>query len=241
MWWMGSCSWRNVRKRGDSVMAKPKEKRPSWFKVFQHQRTLIDCVSDEAAGHGLKAALRYFDTGEVQELDGEANIVFLNIKKYIDEAFSDYAQDVANGQKGGRPPKEKPPVTHPNPGLPQVDQGNPWQASPTQAEAEAETEVRGRGADKPPRTRFSPPTVAEVRAYCQEKGYGVVPERFVDYYQANGWVQGKGKPIKDWKACVRTWAAREQKITTPEAEAQPPAGMQLVEVEGGRKEWRRTT
>lgn len=70
-------------------------------------------------------------------------------------------------------------------------------------------EDRTEGAAKPPRTRFVPPSVEEVRAYCKEKGYGIDPERFVDYYQANGWVQGKGKPIKDWKACVRTWANSE--------------------------------
>lgn len=59
--------------------------------------------------------------------------------------------------------------------------------------------------DKPPRTRFIPPSVDDVRAYCLERKNEVDPQRFVDYYEANGWVQGKGKPIKDWKATVRTW------------------------------------
>lgn len=61
------------------------------------------------------------------------------------------------------------------------------------------------------RKRFTPPSVDEVRAYCQERNNGINPEAFVDYYTANGWVQGKGKPIKDWKATVRTWESREKK------------------------------
>lgn len=63
-------------------------------------------------------------------------------------------------------------------------------------------------ADKPPRTRFSPPAVEDVRAYCVERGNSVDAERFCDYYATNGWVQGKGKPIKDWRATVRTWERR---------------------------------
>ena len=67
-----------------------------------------------------------------------------------------------------------------------------------------------RGADKPPtRARFLPPTVEEVGQYCRERGNTINPEAFVDYYTANGWVQGKGKQIKDWKAAVRTWERRE--------------------------------
>ena len=53
--------------------------------------------------------------------------------------------------------------------------------------------------------RFIPPTVEEVAAYCAERQNNVDPQKFVDHYLANGWVQGKGKPIKDWKATVRTW------------------------------------
>jgi hypothetical protein len=29
-------------------------------------------------------------------------------------------------------------------------------------------------------------------------------QRFVDYYESNGWKVGKN-PMKDWKAAVRTW------------------------------------
>ena len=57
----------------------------------------------------------------------------------------------------------------------------------------------------PPRPRFIPPTVDEIKAYCTERKNTVDAERFFDYYSANGWKQGKGKPIVDWKAAVRTW------------------------------------
>lgn len=59
-------------------------------------------------------------------------------------------------------------------------------------------------------TRFSPPSVDDVRQYCKEINSTIDPEAFVDYYTANGWVQGKGKPIKNWKAAVRTWQRREK-------------------------------
>lgn len=66
------------------------------------------------------------------------------------------------------------------------------------------------GPDKPPRPRFVPPTLEEVRAYCQERGNGVDPEGFADFYTANGWKQGRGKAIVDWRAAVRTWEKRER-------------------------------
>ena len=65
-------------------------------------------------------------------------------------------------------------------------------------------------ADKPPRTRFSPPSIDEVIAYCLERGNTVDAEQFVNFYSANGWKQGKGKPIVDWRAAVRTWERRDE-------------------------------
>lgn len=56
-------------------------------------------------------------------------------------------------------------------------------------------------------TRFSPPTVEDVRAYCAERGNGIDPEAFVDYYAARGWKVGRDG-MKDWRAAVRTWEHR---------------------------------
>ena len=53
-------------------------------------------------------------------------------------------------------------------------------------------------------SRFTPPTVDEVREYCFERMNNVDAEAFVDFYSSKGWMVGKNK-MKDWKAAVRTW------------------------------------
>lgn len=59
--------------------------------------------------------------------------------------------------------------------------------------------------------RFVPPTVADVRAYCEENGFTIDPERFVEHYNSIGWVIGKLKtPMRDWKAAVRTWVKNQK-------------------------------
>ena len=52
--------------------------------------------------------------------------------------------------------------------------------------------------------KFIKPTLAEVTAYCEERGKGVNPKAWMNHYQANGWKCGRN-PMKDWKAAVRTW------------------------------------
>lgn len=59
------------------------------------------------------------------------------------------------------------------------------------------------------RKHFTPPTLEEVQAYVTEKGYSVDPERFISYYESNGWMVGRNH-MKDWKATVRNWNARER-------------------------------
>ena len=60
-------------------------------------------------------------------------------------------------------------------------------------------------------TKARPGCVEVVRAYCIERENSVDPEAFFDFYEANGWKQGKGKAIKDWQAAVRTWEKNGQR------------------------------
>ena len=62
-----------------------------------------------------------------------------------------------------------------------------------------------------------PPTVDEVRAYCDSRSNGIDPEMFIAFYEARGWKIGKDR-MKSWKACVVTWEKRRQ-AQTPTREA----------------------
>lgn len=58
--------------------------------------------------------------------------------------------------------------------------------------------------------RFSPPTIDELNEFIKENQYSLVdPQRFIDYYTSVGWRVGRN-PMKDWKAAVRQWNAREK-------------------------------
>lgn len=60
-------------------------------------------------------------------------------------------------------------------------------------------------AAKPPASRFTKPTSAEVTGYAAGIGFALDGERFCDYYESKGWLVGKS-PMKSWRAAVRTWA-----------------------------------
>ncbi len=54
---------------------------------------------------------------------------------------------------------------------------------------------------------FKKPSLEEVTAYCSERGNSIDPQKFIDYYESNGWMVGKNH-MKDWKATVRNWERR---------------------------------
>lgn len=75
---------------------------------------------------------------------------------------------------------------------------------------------RDSGADAPkrkPKAGFKIPLVDEVSAYCAERHNSIDPDKFVDYYTAQGWKLSNGQPMKDWKAAVRNWEHRENDKT----------------------------
>ncbi|MCI7779652.1 MAG: DUF6291 domain-containing protein [Bacteroidales bacterium] len=132
--------------------------------------------------------------------------MFLQIRFAIDEAKAKRLKSRNNGKKGGAPKGNK-----------NACKNNQIQAKTTKNKPNvnvndnvndnvniSSNEDRGQ-IDK----RFSPPSLSDINEFCLDNGFDVDANAIFDYYTANGWVQGRNKPIKDWKAAVRQWVRRE--------------------------------
>jgi len=94
---------------------------------------------------------------------------------------------------------------------------NSRHAAVTQVEKSREDKSRVEklsGADAPKKAspKFTPPTLDEVRVYCQARGSNVDPVRFYDYFNTSGWVDSKGNKVRNWKQKIITWEASNNAI-----------------------------
>ncbi len=96
------------------------------------------------------------------------------------------------------------------------------EAQPASIELAAEAKAEP-AAPKPATRRRTPPmqrpTVWEVENFCRTQGLQLVDtQRFVDYYEANGWKVGRN-PMRSWQAAARNWQRRELQYQQPAAMA----------------------
>jgi hypothetical protein len=181
---------------------------PSYIlRIWGHCQLRKQWVFDNLPATALKALCRY--PGHPHKLESclvssgflhrDASQV-LTVLRW-DEYNAQLVANWENGKKGGRPPK--PNETH---GLPMANPS--LLSSPPPAVSLSSKKI---------------PTLEEVKEYCAQRASEgkprVDPEQFFDFYEANGWVQGaRGKPVKDWRACVRTWERsdfrRPARVTT---------------------------
>ena len=68
--------------------------------------------------------------------------------------------------------------------------------------------------------RFAPPTVEEVRTYCEARQNDVDPEAFVAFYESKGWKVGR-EPMRNWKSAVITWEKRQKRDGQTGARSSP--------------------
>ena len=159
-------------------------------------------LPDVELAQAFRAIAEYGLNGIETECSGTARVALMMAKPQIDKNNMRYA----NGCKGGRPtenlkpnnnqtkPSDNQTITNPKPNVNDNDNVNDIKKKDTKVSKE--------------KAHFVPPTLENVIGYCQEKGYKVDAQRFVDFYESKGWMIGKNK-MKDWKAAVRNWARQD--------------------------------
>ena len=75
------------------------------------------------------------------------------------------------------------------------------ESNPIQSNIESNTEIES----KPKKKAFVPPTLEEVKAYCDERNSTVDPKVFFDYFDTGKWIDSLGNPVKNWKQKLITW------------------------------------
>ena len=84
---------------------------------------------------------------------------------------------------------------------------------------QGEPSPKGKGKKK---AEFIPPTLGEVIAYCASRGNKVDPKKFYDYYDASGWVDGKGNPVRNWKQKCITWERSDDRAAPSGSDGRIP-------------------
>jgi predicted phage replisome organizer len=64
-------------------------------------------------------------------------------------------------------------------------------------------------SNKKKRSPFKKPTVEEVAAYIQEKGYPIDAQEFVNYYEDRDWYC-KDVPMRNWKNALYSWTKNQR-------------------------------
>lgn len=159
-------------------------------------RSFYEAIKELPAEEFRNAVVAIMEYGlNDSEIDtsGVAKAILIMAKPQIDKNNKRYE----NGLRGGTKPKRnqngtkaEPKRTNPEPNDNVNDNDN-----------DNVNDIKESEEKKP---RFYPPTLEELKKYIADNKYNVDPERFIDYYTANGWTVGKNR-MKDWKAAVRNW------------------------------------
>ena len=169
------------------------------FNVYHSYLKALEPLSDAECGRLLRACILYSMTGEVPELRGNERFLFPSWQSQIDRDRAKYEAKCKRNSENA---------------------AMRWDANACERMREDAKHAKDKDKDKDKdnkektptgskRKVFVAPSVDEVGAYCSERGNGIDPQAFVDFYASKGWMIGKSH-MKDWRAAVRTWEAKRK-------------------------------
>ena len=96
------------------------------------------------------------------------------------------------------------------------------QVTCTLEEERGDFEEADKSTAPPEKQKFTKPTKTQIHDFCEDEKIFVDADRFLDHYDANGWMIGKAK-MKDWKATARNWSRREVEFKNQKTTGMPRA------------------
>ena len=190
----------------------------------------VEPLNDAERGRLFTACLTYSMTGAEPDLRGNERFVWPTIREQIDRDTKKYS-DFCKKQQENIRKRWDTTVYDGTSGIPD-DTKHTKEKEKEKENILSSPNVEDSIARTPARKRFTPPTLAEVTAYCRERQNAVDPQRFIDYYTANGWKVGKNS-MKDWKAAVRTWEGKQRDSATAQRSSLDETRAVLRRIAGG--------
>ena len=181
----------------------------TYIKIFVDYLDAIEPLGDAERGRLFTSLLTYARTGEAPQLGGNERFLFPMMRAQLDRDIAAMAGVSEARSKAAKASKSS-----------KCEQMQQMQANAANADKSSkdkdkdkdkDDDKKGNGARE---ARFTPPSIEEAAAYCQERGNGVDAARFVDFYSSKGWMVGKSR-MKDWKAAVRNWERSSDAKATP--------------------------
>lgn len=196
----------------------------TYLKVFTDFRELMEPLNAEEKGRLFEAMLSYAMDGTEVALEGNERFVWPVARRTIDQEAAAYESKVdanrerarkgaearwSKGTDASSMPKDSASMAKHSENAQEQDQEQ-YQEQKKDQDQEQEY-VYEQAA--PAGTHI--PEREEIESYCRERGNGIDPDYFYDYYAATGWQVGQ-HPIRDWQALVRAWEKRDaQKSAGP--------------------------
>lgn len=201
------------------------------FVFYLEYESQLSRLSDEQLGKLIRAIIEYKKTGEPCDSgDIAVDLSFDFIKVDIDKQAENYRKKADAGRLGGSKNKQNE-ANESNAKQNEANESKSNHKKEKEKEIEKDIEKESSPKGEQKKERMARPTVEEVSAYCRERGNTVDAQHFVDFYQSKGWKVGT-QPMKDWRACVRTWEQREK----PRAANRFASGLIASDYSGIREE-----
>lgn len=200
------------------------------FVFYETFESVIEELPEEMQLKFYKYITQYGLHGIEPEVTGIEKAIWTQIQFAIDQAQNRRKRAIENGNKGGRPNKtetqKNQTITQNNPNITQnnrsITQAKPNNNLNVNVNDNVNDNVKSKGTScevpSPKSSRFIPPTLAEVEAYCFTRNNSVNAQQFIDFYSSKNWYVGKNK-MTDWRASVRLWESRSK--TSPTSRGHP--------------------